>query len=226
MSLVTSSQINLSDGDSEKIITDDQGNKTYLIEVVGANDVRVSHSKRYAGDGTTLSAGQTHTVSNLRGERLYAAAFDGQTALRVREASADVQSQPQREVSVVGDVSVGSDITVSDYTGSTLPVTGSLTVDQTGTDVKTATDSGTGSANAAEITLGPIRRRVDIHTETSGSATLTVEVSTDGSTWLEYETISYSSAIVEVEAFDIAFEYVRAYLNQSRNGITMSAKGE
>lgn len=220
MSLVTSSQINLSDGDSEKIITDDQGNKTYLIEVVGANDVRVSHSKRYAGDGTTLSAGQTHTVSNLRGERLYAAAFAGDTALRVREASADVQSQPQREVSVVGDVTVGSDIDVTSYTGSTIPV------DQSQTDVLTATDSGTGSSNAAEITLGPIRRRVDIHTDTSGSSTLTVEVSTDGSTWLEYETISYSSAIVEVEAFDIAFEYVRAYLNQSRNGITMSAKGE
>lgn len=91
--------------------------------------------------------------------------------------------------------------------------------------VVTDTDSGTGAANAASIQLGDVRQRADIHVDTSGSATLTVEASTDGSTWLEYETLSYSSPTVEVEAFDLAFEYVRAYLNQNRNGITMSAKG-
>jgi len=106
---VTGSQINLEDGETEKIITDDQGDRTYLVEVIGANAIRVSHTKRYANDGTTLSAGQTHTVSNLRGERLYAAAFDGPSAIRVREAAADVQSQPEKEVSVVnGDVTISS----------------------------------------------------------------------------------------------------------------------
>lgn len=217
---VTSSQIDLADGQTEKIITDDEGDRTYLIEVVGNNDVRVSHNKRYAGDGTTLSAGQTHTVSNLRGERLFAAAYDGATAIRVREASADVQSQPEREVSVVGDVTLGSSVGVSSYTGSTIPV------DPEATDPVTDTDTGTGSSNAARVTLGSLRRRVDIHADTSGAATLTVEVSVDDQTWLEYETVDYSSATVEVEAFDVAFEYVRAYLDQNRNGITMSAKGE
>lgn len=119
---VTGSQINLSDGDKQKIITDDQGNQTYLIEVVGSNAIRVSHNKRYAADGTTLSAGQTHTVSNLRGERLYAAAYNGASAIRVREASADVQSQPEREVSVVGDVTVGSNIDIEELSPNTSSV--------------------------------------------------------------------------------------------------------
>lgn len=116
---VTGSQINLEDGETEKIITDDQGDRTYLVEVVGANAIRVSHTKRYANDGTTLSAGQTHTVSNLRGERLYAAAYDGPSAIRVREAAADVKSQPEREVSVVGDVTVGSNIDIEELSSNT-----------------------------------------------------------------------------------------------------------
>jgi len=95
----------------------------------------------------------------------------------------------------------------------------------TAAPVVTDTDSGTGSANAASIQLGSLRKRADIHVDTSGSATLTVEVSTDGSTWLEFETVDYSAATVEVEAFDVAFEHVRSYLDQNRNGITMSAKG-
>jgi len=106
---VTGSQLEIDNGEIEKLITDDQGDRTYLVEVTGANSIRVSHTKRYAPDGTTLSAGQTHTVSNLRGERLYAAAYDGATAVRVREAAADVQSQPEKEVSVInGDVTISS----------------------------------------------------------------------------------------------------------------------
>lgn len=101
---VTGSAITIPDGETERIITDDQGDRTYLVEVTGENSVRVSHNKRYAADGTTLSAGQTHTVSNLRGEKLFAAAFDGASAIRVREASADVQSQPESDVSVVSNV--------------------------------------------------------------------------------------------------------------------------
>jgi hypothetical protein len=220
MSATASNEINLDDQEVERIITDDEGDRTYLIEVTGTNPIRVDHNKRYALDGTTLSAGQTHTVSNLRGQELYAAAHAGQSSFRVRYAGADVQSQPEREVSVVGDVTLGSSVGVSSYTGSTIPV------DPQATDPVTDTDSGTGSANAARVTLGSLRRRVDIHADTSGAATLTVEVSVDDQAWLEYETVEYSSATVEVEAFDVAFEYVRAYLDQNRNGITMSAKGQ
>ena len=101
--------IELEDGETEKIISDDEANRPYLIEVTGPNPVRVGHTNQYAADGNTLSARQTHTVSNLLGEELHAAAFDGPTAIRVRVAAADVQSQPEREVTVVeGDVQIES----------------------------------------------------------------------------------------------------------------------
>lgn len=220
MSATPSNEINLDDQEVERIITDDEGNRTYLVEVTGVNPIRIDHNKRYALDGTTLSAGQTHTVSNLRGQELYAAAHAGSSSLRVRYAGADVRSQPEREVSVVGDVTVGSDITVSDYNGPSIPTNESVT------SPIFATDRATGAPNAAQLDLGRSRRRTDIHVDTSGPATLAVEVNVGGGDWLEYDTVSYSSATTEVEAFDIAFKLVRAYLDQNRNGITMSAKGE
>lgn len=88
-----------------------------------------------------------------------------------------------------------------------------------------AQDSGTGSGNAAKLTLGPLRRLVDLHVDTSGAATLTVEVSTDGTNWRTFDTVSYSSATQEVEQYDVAWEYVRAYLDSNRNLIEASAKG-
>ena len=111
MSVTGQTQIDLDDGEVERIIRDEEANRAYLVEVTGPNPVRVGHTKRYARDGNTLSGRQTHTVSNLRGEELYAAAFDGPTAIRVRVAAADVESQPQREVTVVeGDVEIESGV--------------------------------------------------------------------------------------------------------------------
>jgi len=117
MSIAAQTAIPIADGESERIITDDESNRTYLVEVIGDNPVRISHNKRYASDGTTLSAGQTHTISNLRGEELYAAAYDGETVIRVREASADVNSQPVKEIDI-GEVSVNSAIGIDNYTQS------------------------------------------------------------------------------------------------------------
>jgi len=268
---VTGSQIDLTDGETEKIITDDQGNRTYLVEVVGANAIRVSHNKRYAADGTTLSAGQTHTVSNLQGQQLFAAAYDGETAIRVREASADVQSQPEKEVSVIdGSVDIAGDIDIADrsgreigkarledssgtlvdpatssdlaqtqpreitsYSGSEIPVSissavisdysgSSLPTDTTGTDPISAETTANGASNAAELTLGK-RSNTDVMYELSGSSDVVVEVSTDGSTWLERERISTdgSGSIL----LTVAFEYVRAYATAATNTITIAAKG-
>lgn len=153
---VTGSQINLEDGETEKIITDDQGDRTYLVEVVGANAIRVSHTKRYAADGTTLSAGQTHTVSNLRGERLYAAAFDGPSAIRVREAAADVTSQPERRVEVVN--------------ADSLQLAAAVGINNTaGTQIDPATNDGIG----AELSTPHPR---EINTWTAG----TIPVAVDG----------------------------------------------
>jgi hypothetical protein len=101
MSLASQSQINLDAGETDRIIRDDEADREYIVEIVGPNDIRIDHNERYASDGTTLSAGQKHKVRRLRGQELYAAAFDGATALRVREAAADVESQPEKEVSLI-----------------------------------------------------------------------------------------------------------------------------
>jgi len=268
---VTGSQLEIESGETEKLITDDQGNQTYLVEVTGPNNIRISHTKRYAADGTTLSAGQTHTVSNLQGERLYAAAFEGSTAVRVREASADVKSQPEKEVSVIdGEVSLNSDIDITDrsgreigkarlqdsggtlidpasstdlaatqpreitaYSGSEIPVSVSsatisaysgsaLPTDTTGTEPVSAETSADGSSNAAELTLGK-RARTDVMYDLSGSADVVIEVSTDGSTWLERERITTDGTGSIL--LSVAFEYVRAYATAATNTITIAAKG-
>jgi hypothetical protein len=99
--------------------------------------------------------------------------------------------------------------------------------DQSDASAITADDSGTGAANAAQATLGPLRSAVNVHIDTSGAATLTVEVSPDGGTsWLQFDTVQYSAATTQVEAYaDVAFADVRAYLDTNRNGVTLASKG-
>jgi hypothetical protein len=99
--------------------------------------------------------------------------------------------------------------------------------DQADATAITAEDTGVGSANAATATLGPLRSSVNVHVDTSGAATLTVEVSPDGGTsWLQFDTVNYSSATTEVEAYpEVAFADVRAYLDTNRNGVTLASKG-
>jgi hypothetical protein len=67
---------------------------------------------------------------------------------------------------------------------------------------------------------------VDVAYDTSGAASLTVEVSSDASNWHALEgTPSPDSAVNLVYPTDTAFRYVRAYLDQNRNEVEISAKG-
>ena len=104
--------ITIENGGVEEIIPADQANKKYIIEVAGA-PVRIGHTKRYAKDGTKLEPGRNHTVGNLRGERLFAAAVDGEAQLLINQAAADVDSQPGRDVVIEGDVIVSDGATAS-----------------------------------------------------------------------------------------------------------------
>jgi hypothetical protein len=112
-------------------------------------------------------------------------------------------------------------------TETTLSSVDSRVLDRSDATAITAEDSGVGSANAATATLGPLRSSVNVHVDTSGAATLTVEVSPDGGTsWLQFDTVDYSSATTEVEAYpEVAFADVRAYLDTNRNGVTLASKG-
>lgn len=93
-------------GEPEEVITDDQAKEgiPHIVEVIGNNPVRYDHREAYADTGTTLTAGQTHTLSNFRGSGIYIAAFDGPSAVRVRPAGADLSTEPDKEVRIEGDV--------------------------------------------------------------------------------------------------------------------------
>lgn len=90
---------------------------------------------------------------------------------------------------------------------------------------KSATTTGAGSANAAEIDLGRVSTKVDVFVDTSGAADLTVEVSTDGSTWREADTNSYGSASTDFRQYDIAYEHVRAYLSANVTALEIAGRG-
>lgn len=98
-------------------------------------------------------------------------------------------------------------------------------VDVDQTNPVTATDSGTGAANAATLTLGNYRQSANIIVDTSGTATLTVEIYVDG-VWETFYETTYDSAVGMAEIFPhVASDQIRAYLDQNRNDVTIIAKG-
>jgi len=98
-------EIEIEPGEPQEVISDaDVGTTPYIVEVK-ENPVRFAHKKRQADRGATLSAGQTHTLSNFRGSGIWLAAVDGTSSVRVRPAGADLESQPPKDVAIVeGDV--------------------------------------------------------------------------------------------------------------------------
>lgn len=88
-----------------------------------------------------------------------------------------------------------------------------------------ASDSGTGSANAAELTtVGPLITSYSVYWEATGSATLTVESRIDG-TWTAIDTVSVSSGS-DVEVYPhLPFDDLRAYLDTNRTKVVLTGKG-
>jgi hypothetical protein len=85
--------------------------------------------------------------------------------------------------------------------------------------------SGTTSTAGQDVTLTlDGRDTFDIYVDTSGDATLTVEVRSEGGTWRPFDTVSYTGASEEVEQFVTAFYDVRASVNQNLNTLEMSGK--
>lgn len=88
-----------------------------------------------------------------------------------------------------------------------------------------ASTSSAGSSNAAQIDLGSVSTEVDVFVDTSGAADLTVEVSTDGSTWREADTNSYGSDTTDFRQYDIAYQHVRAYLSANTTTVEVVGRG-
>jgi len=105
--------IEIEPGEPQEVISDtDVGTNPYIVEVRGA-DVRFAHKKRQAERGATLTAGQTHTLSNFRGSGIWLAAPEATATVRVRPAGASLDSQPSKDVRIEGDVIVSDASTES-----------------------------------------------------------------------------------------------------------------
>lgn len=95
----------------------------------------------------------------------------------------------------------------------------------TASEATTDTTTGNGSANAAEIQLGDIKTNVDVFVDASATATLTVEVSTDGSTWREADSVDYGAAATDLQQYHFAYPHVRAYLDTATNTVEVVGRG-
>lgn len=84
---------------------------------------------------------------------------------------------------------------------------------------------GTGSANAAAVDLGEYRTNVDVFVDVAGAATLTVEVSTDGSTWREADSVDYASESTDLQQYHLAYQHVRAYVDQNVTTVEVVGRG-
>lgn len=87
------------------------------------------------------------------------------------------------------------------------------------------TTSSAGASNAATINLGDAKTNVDVFVDVSGAADLTVEVSTDGSTWRQADTVSYGSASTDFQQYHLAYQHVRAYVSANATTVEVVGRG-
>jgi len=91
--------------------------------------------------------------------------------------------------------------------------------------------TATTSTNGEDISvdLGTGRQLVDIVVDTSGSASLSIDVSTTGDFTGEetnVQTISYDSAVTNLEQFDFAVQYIQASVDSNLNELTLISRGD
>jgi hypothetical protein len=94
--------------------------------------------------------------------------------------------------------------------------------------VSQVSSSTTTAGNYATVDLGDTRTSVGIVADVSGSATLDIEVSQDGSFGGEehtVENISYSSATVALEQFEFAYQHVRAKVDSNLTELEIVGRG-
>lgn len=101
-------------------------------------------------------------------------------------------------------------------------MSGTTTLANTG-QVSDATATA-GSSNAASVDLGTQRTNVDVFVDVSGAATLTVEVSTDGSTWREADSQTYDTES-DLQQYHFAYQHVRAYVDANATTVEVVGRG-
>lgn len=89
-------------------------------------------------------------------------------------------------------------------------------------------DSTTTAGNNVSLDLGDLRDSVDVIADVSGSATLTISVSTTGDFSGEQHdvlTIDYTSSGVNLEQFDFAYQHIQASVDSNLNELEIVSRG-
>ena len=221
------------DGEPVKVASPADDNREYDFEVDG-NDILVARSRRNAqdpyGPSKRFRDNDRGTVKRGQNEELWAYNDDpdntGVDATLTLDRAGFAVTYGAR-FSVSSEAEITSD--PSRQLGQAqIQDSGQSVIDplnQSDAAPRTDTDSAAGSGNAAEVDLGDLRGEASIHYDTSGSATLTVEVSTDGTNWRELDTHTVGSADNGIRHYKTAYQHIRAYLNQNRNLVEISARG-
>lgn len=170
-------------------------------------------------------ADQIDKIQNILSGQTLTVTDDGSLAIATLPEPIDVSSS---EVDVDLNSQSVSPITITDDGSLAIAAwnAGTLEVNDTGKGVITDTTTSTGSGSAAQLDLGDNRKDVDVFYDTSGSATVTIEVSKNASDWRQFNAENPTSAKKELIQMDTSYRHVRAYADQNLNRIELSSKGE
>lgn len=192
---------------------------TSLVINPAVADVEAQAERVVEIDGDVSISGLDNIdVSDRQGRKIGKARLMDSDGVLIDPATGDVSAEQPREVETWNagtlPVDAGTARKITEWTAGILSVeaaAGPIT-DQTTT---------TGASNAAELQLGQ-RSQVDVAYDLSATATVTVEASSDGSTWRQREQISTDGEGTIL--INCAFEYVRAYADSNLNSIEIGAK--
>jgi hypothetical protein len=181
-----------------------------------------------------LKNGDRGKIEVPAAESVFARAESGTLTLSVERDNFSLKLFPREEVgaSISDTVDISDDQSreigkarVMDSTGTLVDPLDSADLPLNVDTVPTAASTNdTGSNNAASIDAAGLSE-LEVLYDTTGSATITVEVSQDSTNWYERATFSPSSAVNLAEHLPIGIRYVRAYADSNLNELEISAKG-
>ena len=213
--------VQISDGETTELVSAQDITEGYRVSVLksGSGPVRLSHSRAYASDGQEFPRGSTFTVGDLRGTSVYAHAPGGDVALTIEDASFSILNPFRTSLSGSSTATGGDSVQVEDTAGAVIDP-----FDQGQIEGISASTTATGAGNAASLSLGHYRNKVDILADVNGSATVTVEVQDGAGTWVPFDTFSVSSPGDTLQVETVADD-IRAYADQNLDRLELASKG-
>lgn len=210
-------KVTLSSGNVTKVLPKRTESVEYLFEIdpSSAGDLKLGPQSLVKAEGRKFIAGAQFTLRTEPDKALYAYADGGNVTFHyaVNNFQVNIFTPSKSIINQIENIQEIGGTTQSGYDLANLKA-----------QILTGSTTGIGSGNAAQIQMTERESLVDVFVDVSGAATLTVEVSKDGSNWLSFDSKSYSAAAEETRQYQTAFEYIRAYVDANITKIVVSAK--